>query len=118
MRQVSYSSRERAALWTLAILGFVGVNGAFLYGALFVPGALAGALSNPVAAAFVLEATLLLVALAYLLTKWGVNGLGRTWFVVLSLVGSMAFALPAVLLWPSRTDRDAGGATGERPGSA
>ena len=66
-----YSSGERFWLSCLAVLGFVGVNGAFLYGVIR-PEVLAGALSNPVSLAFVVEALLLLIVLAYLLTKWGV----------------------------------------------
>lgn len=97
---VSYGRRERRWLWAVAALGFLGVNGTFLYGFFFVPGATAEALTNPVSLAFLVEATILLVLLAYLLGKWGVSRLGWIWFVLLSLVGSIAFALPAVLLWP------------------
>ena len=35
---VKYSSRERFWLWTLAVFGFVVVNGAFVCGLLFQPG--------------------------------------------------------------------------------
>lgn len=95
---VAYRRSERIILWSLAVVGFLVVNGAFLYG-LLVPGALRDALSNPVALAFMIEATLLMGALAYLLTKWRVSRLSWGWFVLLSLLGSMAFALPIVLLW-------------------
>ena len=97
--ELKYSSRERFWLWLLAIFGFSIVNGAFLYGLFFEPAAMAEAISNPIAAAFMIEALLLMVAFAYLLSKWGVNRLSWIWFVILSLIGSMAFALPIVLLW-------------------
>lgn len=98
-----YSSRERFWLWLLAISGFVVVNGAFLYGLFYQPMALTQAMNNPIAAAFMIEALFLMIAFAYLLSKWGVNRLSWIWFIVLSLLGSMAFALPIVLLW--RRDR-------------
>ncbi len=96
--QVQYSPRERFWLWTLAIFGFISVNGAFAYG-LFQPGALAEALTNPLALAFILEAMVLVGVIAYLLSKWGVSRMSWQWFVILALLGSIAFALPVVLLW-------------------
>ena len=108
--QVQYSSRERFWLKALAILAFVTVNGAFAYG-LFQPGALAEAMSNPLALAFISEAMVLVGVFAYLLSRWGVSQMSWQWFVVLSLLGSIAFALPVVLLWNSRrTESISGGA--------
>lgn len=98
-RSVRYSRIERTVLWTVAAVGLFGVNGTYLYGLFFVPGAQAAAMENPVALAFMLEAFLLLGLLAYLLAKWGVVRLGPGWFVSLSILGSIVFALPAVLLW-------------------
>lgn len=101
--EIEYNRSERILLWSLAVVGFIVVNGAFLYG-LIRPGVLQEALSNPVSMAFMIEAMLLMGALAYLLTKWHVGRLPWGWFVLLSLLGSMAFALPIVLLWPRRED--------------
>ena len=101
---VEYERSERLALWSLAVIGFVVVNGAFLYG-LLQPSVLREAMANPVAMAFMVEAMLLMGAFAYLLTKWQVSQLSWVWFVVLSLLGSMAFALPIVLLWPRKAGR-------------
>ena len=39
------------------------------------------------------------VVLAFLLRKWGASQLQPAWFIVLSLLGSLAFALPVALLW-------------------
>jgi uncharacterized membrane protein YhaH (DUF805 family) len=107
-RGVDYTRRERFWLWMLAAFGFSAVNGAFLYG-LLQPGALQEAMGNPLALAFMGEALLLMGTLAYLLAKWKVSSRSWVWFVFLSLVGSMAFALPVVLLWPSRAERRQGG---------
>ena len=108
--EVEYSRHERFWLWALGIFGFVGVNGAFVYGILFDPDALQAALANPVAAAFIVEALILVGVLAYLFCKWGVSRIAWGWFVFLSLLGSMAFAIPIVLLFPRR-----GGQTGDVP---
>jgi len=101
---VEYGSRERFWLWTLAGFGLVVLNGVFVYG-LFEPEVLREALTNPLALVFIGEALLLVAVLAYLLTKWRVSRLSWPWFVLLSLLGSMAFALPVVLLWPRRQSR-------------
>jgi len=63
---VEYSSQERFWLWLLAVFGFVAVNGAFVYGLFFLPGALVAAMMNPVAAAFIVEALVLTGVFAYL----------------------------------------------------
>lgn len=99
---IEYSHRERFWLWCLAVFGFFAVNTAFMYGLLFQPDAMVAALTNPIALAFIAEALVLMGGFAYLLTKWGVSRLHWSWFIVLSLLGSMAFALPIVLLWPRR----------------
>lgn len=75
--EVQYSRRERFWLWALAIFGFAGVNGAFFYGILFDPNALRAALTNPIAAAFIVEALILVGVFAYLFRKWGVSRI--TW---------------------------------------
>lgn len=95
-----YSAGERTALIGLGAFGFIAVNGTFIYSLLFRSDALDDALANPLCAAFMVEALVLAGALAYLLRKWGVSRVSWVWFVVLSLIGSIAFALPVALLWP------------------
>lgn len=99
--EVVYSPHERRALWLLMAIGVVGVNGAFVVG-LLQPGTFRSALANPIAAAFMGEAVLLLGMLAYLFTKWRVTRLRWPWFVLLSLLGSMVFAIPIALLCRDR----------------
>lgn len=98
-RETEYSHKERIWLWCLCLIGFFAVNGAFMYGLFFQTDAIIGALTNPVSLAFIVEALILMGVLAYLLTKWGVIEVHWAWFVLLSLAGSIAFALPIVLLW-------------------
>lgn len=95
-----YGPRERFWLWALAVVGFVGVNGAFVYGAVIRPELLRAALANPVALAFMAEALILVAVLAYLFRKWRVSRIGWGWFVLLSFLGSLAFAVPVALLFP------------------
>lgn len=102
MRDVEYSQQERVWLWSLSVFGFFAVNAAFMYGVLFQPDTIVSALTNPISLAFMVEALVLMGVFAYLLTKWRVINLHWGWFVFLSLLGSMAFALPLVLLWPRR----------------
>ena len=97
--EVSYTSSERSALWVLAIFGFFAVNGTFLYGLLADTDAIRQALTNPISAAFIIEAFALMGVFAYLFGKWGVARRSWKWFVALSLLGSMAFALPIVLMY-------------------
>jgi cyanate permease len=101
-KTTTYSQQERFWLWCLSVFGFAAVNGAFMYGMLFQPAAMADALTNPIALAFIVEALVLMGVLGYLMSKWRVARLHWGWFVVLSLSGSMAFALPIVLLWSRR----------------
>lgn len=96
---IRYTALERFLLLSLAAVGLVGVNGAFLYGVIIEPEALSAAMRNPVSLAFQVEAFLLLGALTYLLRKWGVIRISWVWFIILALLGSLAFALPVALLW-------------------
>lgn len=95
-----FNSRERFLLWCLAVFSFFGLNLAFIFGVFFQQGAITSALTNPISAAFILEAFLLVATFAFLLSKWGKSRLHWGWIVCLSLLGGMAFALPVVLLWP------------------
>ena len=99
---ICYTKTERFLLGALGVFGFVVVNGAFVYGMLFQPDTMTAAWTNPLAAAFMVEALVLVGVFAYLFERWGVSRLGWGWFVVLSLLGSMAFAIPVVLLFPKR----------------
>jgi hypothetical protein len=98
----AYNARERAALWTIAALGCLGLNGIFLYGTFVEPSMIDAAMANPLAVAFIVEALVLTGLLAYLLAKWNVTRMPWGWFVLLALVGSLAFAIPLAALWRRR----------------
>lgn len=103
---IEYTPRERFWLVVLGAVGFVAINGAFLYGLLFRPDYLASTLGNPVGMAFVAEALVLVGVFAYLFERWRVSRIRWWWFVALSLIGSMAFAVPIALLYARREDAD------------
>ncbi len=99
---ICYTHSERFWLAALGAFGFLVVNGGFVYSLLFQPNALTDTLTNPLGAAFSVEALVMVGVFAYLFERWGVSRLGWGWFVFLSLLGSMAFAIPVVLLFPRR----------------
>ena len=67
---ICYTHTERFWLATLGAFGFIAVNGAFAYRLLFQPDALT-VLTNPLAAAFIDEALVLVGVFAYLFERWG-----------------------------------------------
>jgi len=94
-----FTPLERAVLWAVAALGFLGLNGVFGFAVLFRPEMVAAAMGNPLAVVFIVEALVLTVVLAHLLHKWQVSRLHWGWFIVLALAGSLAFAVPVAVLW-------------------
>ncbi|WP_412068837.1 hypothetical protein [Rubrivirga sp. IMCC43871] len=89
----------RPLLWLTAAVGGLGVNGLFFYAALVRPETIAAAFGNPLALAFIGEAVLLTVLAAWLIARSDVRRPGWIAFVAMSLAGSLAFSIPAFLLW-------------------
>ncbi len=88
----------RPLLWGISVVGFVGINGVFLYYALFHPVTMVGALHNPVSAAFIVEALFMTAVFAWIVWVTGTEKPGWLTFIVLSVGGSLAFSVPAFLL--------------------
>ena len=99
---IDYTRTERLCLWALAAIGLLGINGVFVWSLMARPEVLREALANPLTIALSVEAMLLVATLAWLFRKWGWTRLGWGWFVALSLLGSLAFAIPVALLLPRR----------------
>jgi hypothetical protein len=99
MSEIDYSPRERTGLIAFGLIGFFGLNTLFGYAVITRPQAMWDALENPVSLVFIIEAFMLLGLFAYLFGKWGVSCMGWIAFDLLSLLGSMAFAIPVALLW-------------------
>ncbi len=104
--RIELTSRERRVLWCICLLGLLGPNGVFVYSMLFRREDLTGALSNPVAAAFIFEAFVVMGLLAWLARRFRAGALTWVVFVLLSLLGGLAFSIPAFLLWRSRRNSD------------
>ena len=87
----------RKILLAVAVVGALGPNGLYLVSVLKDPSLNAQAMANPVAAAFMIEAMMLLV-----LFLWYVQHRTRSWmqvagYTVLTFMGSLAFSLPLFL---------------------
>jgi hypothetical protein len=100
--QIQLTTRERNVLWIICLLGLLGPNGVFVYCAVFRWHDLPEAMRNPVAAAFIFEAFVVMALLAWLVRRFRIGVLPWAAFVLLSLVGGLAFSIPAFLLWRSR----------------
>lgn len=100
-----FSETQEKRLLALSIFGFVVPNGLFLYHSLVASAAYHAALANPVALVFIGEAFLLMLLFAWLIHRQGFRSPGWVAFIVMSMVGSMAFSVPAFLYLVSRKAR-------------
>ena len=97
-----FTQTQERLLAGLALFGFIVPNGVFLYYAFMAPDVLKAALTNPVALVFIVEAFILLPIFAWLIHRQGYRSPGWFAFVVMSIIGSMAFSVPAFLYLVSR----------------
>lgn len=106
MKPFYLTSREARVLAALAVFGLVVPNGVFLWYFVTSPGLLRAALVNPISLVFLFEAFFLMFLIAWLIRRAGgqrPSGLG---FIVMSLAGSLAFSVPAVLCLALRPPAD------------
>lgn len=85
-------------LWLLSALGLFGLNGVFVYYALRHPDVVVAAHQNPVSLVFILEAFVMVAFGAWVIARLGLKGPGWLAFVILSIVGGLAFSVPFFLL--------------------
>lgn len=111
MNVIHRLSQYRFLLYAVAVVGFFGLNGVFLFYALLRPEVMAAALANPVSLVFILEAFLMMGFMAWLIATLGWKKPGWLAFVVLSMVGSLAFSVPASLLLHLRKQRASSAST-------
>ena len=97
MKAPVLTSYEAAALVTLAVFGFLVPNGVFVYFAMTQPGLVRAALGNPLSLVFIFEAFFLMFLFAWLIRRTGVRKPSALGFIVMSIVGSLAFSVPATL---------------------
>lgn len=96
---------ERTMLLVVAILGAVGLNGVFLYVLLARPELWQAALADPIAWVLMIEALLVTGVFGWWLARKRRQRPGGLWFIVLSLLGGLAFSLPFVILAADRDRR-------------
>jgi hypothetical protein len=89
-------------LLALAVFGFLGPNGVFLYYAFAEPAIFRVAMSNPITLVYVLEAFVLVALFAWFFHRNGLRSPGWVAFVLMSLIGSLTFSVPAYLYVASR----------------
>jgi hypothetical protein len=94
-------------LLVVAVVGAVGLNGAFLYVLLARPDLFRVALADPIAWTLMIEALLVTAVFGWWLARKRRRRPGGLWFVVLSLLGGLAFSLPFVILAADRDRRKA-----------
>ena len=105
MDQGGLQSSERMVLRVIAILGALGLNGVFLYVLLARPELWRAALQDPIAWVLMIEALLVTGVFGWWLARKKRQRPGGLWFVVLSLLGGLAFSLPFVILAADRDRR-------------
>ena len=88
---------SRPLLLTLAIVGFVLINCPFLYFAIIEKEIYEAALRNGIAVVFMAEAFLLMGGGAFLIWFLRLKNPGWIPFILLSLLGSLAFSIPLFL---------------------
>lgn len=97
------SKTQKIVLWCAAAIGLLGINGLFLYSVIFRPELMEAAQANLYSLAFILEAFVLLPLSCFLIAAAKLKSPGWIAFLLLSLVGSLAFSIPfSVLLWNRR----------------
>lgn len=100
-----YTEKQEKLLLALATFGFIVPNGFFLYYSLLAPETFHAALSNPVALVFITEAFLLMFLFAGVIRHLGFRSPSWLAFIVMSLLGSLAFSVPVFLYLASRNAR-------------
>ena len=97
MKPITLTPTETAGLAALAVFGFLVPNGVFVWFAATQPGLIRAALGNPLALVFILEAFFLMFLLAWLIRRAGLRKPSGLAFILMSLIGSLAFSVPALL---------------------
>ena len=89
--------KQRWILLAVALLGLVVPNNMFLYASLHDRNGCGSMAHNLLASSFMLDAFLAMGVLAYFFAVRPIGAVRWYWFVLLSLLGGMAFSLP--LYW-------------------
>jgi len=100
MKSFHIRKQHRIVLGIASAIGFFGINGLFLYSIIFRPELMEEALGNLYALVFIAEAFVLLPLLCFLISIAKLKKPNWIGFLLLSLLGSLAFSIPfSILLW-------------------
>ena len=89
----------------MVIFGFFVPNGAFIYFSVASPGTARAAISNPISVVLMAEAFFLMFLFAWLLKRAYIKRPTGLVFVIMSVVGSMAFSVPATIYLACRGNK-------------
>jgi len=104
MKNISFNNAERKGLALMAALGLLVPNGVFVYCLLWESDQVRAALANPVSLVFIVEAFFLMFLVVWLLMRSRIRRPNGWMFLAMSLLGSLAFSVPATL-WLISGDR-------------
>ena len=105
MDKMKLNKSHRILLWDASGFGLLVINGVFLYFVIFKPELVGEAMGNLYSLVFMLEAFILLPLLCFLISIYKLGSPNWVGFLVLSLLGSLAFSIPfSVLLWTREKD--------------
>ncbi len=95
-----FSKNQRLFLWLVSAIGLFGVNGLFLFTTFFRQAQISEAYNNLYAMVFILEAIVLLPLFCFLILVAKLRSPDWKMFLILSLLGSLAFSIPfSILRW-------------------
>ena len=101
----NFTETQKTMLLVMAIFGLVVPNGVFVYLSITRWDLVVAAMTNPVSLVFIVEAFALMFFFARLIHRQGLKTPGWLAFIIMSLVGSMMFSVPACLWLWSRKSR-------------
>lgn len=100
--------KRQGALLAIALFGLLVPNNLFLYAWLHDPNGCGGMGHNMLASAFMLDAFLAMGVLAYHFAVRPIGPVRWYWFVLLSILGGMAFSIP-LYCWLNERKKQGGG---------
>ena len=103
LQNITLTNSQKIILWCFSIAGLFIVNGLFLYTLFFKVELIGNAQQNLYSLAFILEVILLLPLFCFLIYVAKLKSPGWIGFLILSILGSLAFSIPfSILMWQNR----------------
>jgi len=100
LQNLKLTSSQKIILWCFSFAGLLIVNGLFLYTLFFKSELIGDAQQNLYSLAFILEAFLLIPLFCFLIYVAKLKSPGWIGFLILSILGSLAFSIPfSILMW-------------------